>query len=1221
MRTGLNLRTSFTTTLYTLLPHLPSTHTSSTGTILSLLSSDIQRFEDAAPFAHFVWVGPLHILIVIYFMYAQVGWSCFASVGVLVALVPLQAGFAGLFGKLRGTSSRWRDERIKSLSDMLGGVLVVKLYAWERPFVAAVKKFRDQELHEIRKAAILRAVNEGIYFASSALIMLPTILVFHYTQSFSADPIPLTPSRIFTLLTYISAVRLSMANFFPKALQFVSESWVSLQRIEAFMRDGAGVGDRDLAGEAEILKAARTESGEEPAVVVKEASFSWGVIDTAPDGVENIKIPTPPDNINKKTPTPITSLKPTLQSITLTLPPRTLTCIIGPIGSGKSTLLSSLLHETTLLSGTLATTPHRIAYASQTPWILSGTIRENVVFGSAWDESWFWEVIKGCEMERDVEGFEGGVECVVGERGVMLSGGQRARVALARAVYATRTSAATSTTPFDGRANLVLLDDPLSAVDTRVGRRLFQNCIQTLLKDCTVVLVTHQLQYVRECDRVVLLEGGKCVTQGKYEDVMKVEGSEFADTMKEFWGRVEVDNQVDDGGHGEIGTPDIIHEDKTSSGSDSEGTKVDTDQTTHPKTTQSLSPSTAPQTELTKETITTGTIPLSTYYTYFRSSTSPLILFSLLLSLLTGEAFRVCTDWWLSHWSNLPLQQQVQRINPMVYIGLAVTTVVLGMLRGVGFFEVCWRSGRKLFEEMCWRVFRSPMSFFQTNPHGRVMNRFSKDTSQIDELLPQTFYDFTQCFFMIIGTLIISVVIIPYVLILIPVIFVLFVYLRKYYLATSRQIKRLESVTRSPVYSNIPSTLEGLSTIRSFRAAPRFITNFISLQNNNTRIFFMFLSSARWLGFRLDIMAAAFLAVIAFFAVGMKGGGGGKIGLTGGSVGLLLSYVMQLIGLLQWAVRQSAEVENLMISVERVLEYTRLEEEAPLITETRPPPCWPSTGEIKLTNLSLTYPRSAKSVLKNLTLTIPPGTRVGIVGRTGAGKSSFLQALFRIVEPTPAGSMTIDNLQTSSLGLEDLRSRLSIIPQDPFCFHGTLRFNIDPFSAHADEQIWSVLAAVELKDRVSQLPAKLDAPVSENGSNWSVGERQLICLARAILKKTKIVVMDEATSSVDLRTDGIIQNAVREGGEGGLFGGATVLTIAHRLNTVIDYDTILVLDDGRIVEVGSPWSLLEKDPEDPGAWFRRMVGEMGAEAQELLRGLAWDAEVRRREGMGKDKKV
>jgi ATP-binding cassette subfamily C (CFTR/MRP) protein 4 len=450
------------------------------------------------------------------------------------------------------------------------------------------------------------------------------------------------------------------------------------------------------------------------------------------------------------------------------------------------------------------------------------------------------------------------------------------------------------------------------------------------------------------------------------------------------------------------------------------------------------------------------------------------------------------------------------------------------------------------------------------------------------------------------GILAVSAIVIPYLLIVYPFIAYMFIRLRDYYMKTTRQIKRIEAITRSPVYSAIPSTLEGLSTIRAFSAKGRFLKDFFHNQDENTRMFFAFVSSGRWLGLRLDLLTALLITAIIFIAVPLRD----NLGLTPALIGLLITYLIQMTGTLQWAVRQFSEVENLMVSVERIFEYSKLPSERPAKTGCVIPNTWPESGKIIVKNMSLKYPNAdptqeGNTVLKNISFIVNSGEKIGIVGRTGAGKSTLLQALFRIVEPCPEKSISIDGIYTSDLGLDDLRSRISIIPQEPFCFKGTLRFNLDPFGKCSDQELWDALGAVELKHIVESIPEKLDAPVAENGSNWSVGERQLICLGRAILKNSKLIVMDEATSSVDLRTDQMILKSTKT-----LFANSTVLTIAHRLLTVIEYDKILVMEKGEVVEFGNPADLLSKNASEEGSWFAKMVREMGPEAEANLKSIA-----------------
>ncbi|KAI9004612.1 hypothetical protein BC832DRAFT_531702 [Gaertneriomyces semiglobifer] len=1247
MRLGMQMRVGFIAAVYRKCLRLSVGSTGSTGLIVNLVSNDVQRFEDAAPFAHFAWIAPVELILVTYFLYVQISWAAFAAIGSLLAVIPMQMLIARQFAKLRTKLVAFRDERIKSLSDMLAGIMVVKLYAWEIPFVHRINALRDRETAYIKSASILRALNEALYFASSGLTSMFGFLTFYLIGGV------LTPARTFTCLTYLANVRLAVTNFFPKALQFGSESWVSMKRIEEFLLLPEIEQIRRLGGDLKH-KEDPIDAESDTMVVMKHGTFSWGGTETGLGDKYQIKNKTantakPAAGAGAQDPTttttpgaedqpvtvvaghdevPISISKRVLHDITLSIRRGQVLGVCGPVGSGKSSLLLSILGELVPSSPetslTLHPHLHTIAYTSQMPWILPGTIKDNILFGRAYDRKRFEWVVSVCAMTRDASRWTKGLDTLVGERGVTLSGGQKARVALARAVY--------SDSP------LVLLDDPLSAVDTKVGRQLFSECIRGALKDRAVVLVTHQLQFVRECDQVLVLEGGRCSGVGKYEDVMNGE-TEFCKVLREYWRRPGgLEGGVED--EAESDQEDVVEEDADKVADEDESTANDA----------------STSKEMTKETMTTGSISLRTYYDYLTAGTPKALTLTVLpVMLIMGQALSDVANWWLAYWSQKPEDEKRRDYYPHVFVGLVMATVVVSLSRAELFFWVSWKSGVSLFRQMCGKVFLSPMWFFWREPHGRILNRFSKDINLVDEMLPMTFFDFIQCAFMVLGTVIISVCIIPYILVLVPFIIAGFLFFRHRYIQTSRQIKRIEAITRSPVYSFVPATLEGLSIVRAFGSEQRFTKIFVDLQNDNTRMFFAFLSCARWLGFRLDYGSAVFMTILSFGCVGLRG----SLGLKAGIVGLLLSYAIQLTGTLQWCVRQSAEVENLMVSVERVMEYTELEEEEShddigryQHRETSQPlsPKWPETGHISLQGMSLTYPFTDTRVLKDLQLTIPPGTKVGIVGRTGAGKSSFLQALFRLVPYHPPNSLLIDSIPTDTVPLRDLRGRMSIIPQEPFCFKGTVRFNIDPSESYTDTDIYRALEVVDLKSRLGT--SGLETDVAENGSNFSVGERQLMCLARAILRSSTIIVMDEATSSVDLKTDSMIQTAIR--GENGMFKDATVLTIAHRLNTVIDYDMIVVMEDGRIVEWGSAWELLRKplDSDDvlntdtltttPGttlttttntttatatnttddapasnqphqrAWFKSMVSEMGQEAQKVLYDLAWSKELQTR---------
>uniref|UniRef100_A0A8C5FNE8 Multidrug resistance-associated protein 4-like n=1 Tax=Gadus morhua TaxID=8049 RepID=A0A8C5FNE8_GADMO len=739
-------------------------------------------------------------------------------------------------------------------------------------------------------------------------------------------------------------------------------------------------------------------------------------------------------------------------------------CSLGSLVG--SSLLGAILGELNQESGVLKV-KGRLTYASQQPWIFPGTIRSNILFGKALIPQKYERVLQACALKKDMALLPDGDLSVIGDRGANLSGGQKARINLARAVYQD--------------ADIYLLDDPLSAVDSEVGRHLFEECICGVLKKKPRILVTHQLQYLKAAHHILVLK-----------EVRLSRGYNSQYRHSTTRGRqIPICPSVP-----RRRAPGPLDSDSSESRSE-------------------------------------GTIGLRLYLQYLTAGAHWLLLLSLIpLNLL-------------AHVSTASRPE-----------GLTAASVALGFVRSLVFFNVLVRSAQSLHNAMFTAMLRSPVRFFDLNPIGRILNRFSKDIGQLDSLLPWTFVDFIQVLLQVLGVIAVAAVAIPWILLPVVPLFIIFLFLRRYFLRTSRDIKRLESTTRSPVFSHLSSSLQGLATIRAFRAQHRFQEMFDACQDLHTEAWFLFLTTSRWFAVRLDGICSTFIAV-SFSAISLPG-----------AVGLVLSYALTLIGMFQWGVRQSAEVENMMTSVERVVEYTQLESEGAWETNTQPPPDWPANGSITFDRVNFSYSSQEPLVLKNLNVVISSREKVGIVGRTGAGKSSLISALFRLAEPD--GRVTIDGFLTSELGLHTLRQKMSIIPQDPVLFTGTVRTNLDPFSRHTDKDLWNALQEVQMKGVVEELPCKLETMLAESGSNFSVGQKQLVCLARAVLRKNRILVIDEATANVDPRTDSLIQETIRE-----KFDDCTVLTIAHRLNTIIHCDRILVLEAGRIREFDEPHVLLQ----------------------------------------------
>uniref|UniRef100_A0A8C7J4M0 Multidrug resistance-associated protein 4 n=1 Tax=Oncorhynchus kisutch TaxID=8019 RepID=A0A8C7J4M0_ONCKI len=1055
-RTGMKIRVAMCHMIYKKALCLSSAAMgkTTTGQMVNLLSNDVNKFDEVTNNLHYLWIAPLQAVVVIILLWYEIGPSCLAGVAVLVFLLPLQTMFGKLFGSLRSKTAALTDNRIRTMNEVVSGIRIIKMYAWEKPFSALVNDVRREEISKIMSSSYLRGLNMVSFFAASKIIVFITFAVYILLGN------TISASRVFVAVSLYGAIKITVTLFFPQAIEKVFETIISIRRIKNFL----------LLEEIERPKMRFTpEEKKDASVEIKDLICYWDkCLDT-----------------------------PSLQNLSLTVRSEQLVAVIGPVGSGKSSLLSAILGELPHDKGVLRV-KGQLTYASQQPWVFPGTIRSNILFGKELHPQKYEKVLRACALKRDMELLPDGDLTVIGDRGATLSGGQKARVNLARAVYQD--------------ADIYLLDDPLSAVDAEVGRHLFEQCICGILKNKPRILVTHQLQYLQAANQILVLK----------ETVAEESRSE-------------------------------------------------------------------------------GNIGASLYFKYLNAGASILVMLCTVLLSLIAEVAYVLQDWWLAYWAG---EQEKLNINGTVivqnglnitqeldlgfyvgiYAGLTLASVIFGFAKSLVMFNVLVKAAQSLHNRMFNSILRTPVRFFDVNPIGRILNRFSKDISQLDSMLPNTFVDFSQSILQNIGVVVVAASVMPWILIPVVPLLIIFLFLRRYFLQTSRDVKRLESTTRSPVFSHLSSSLQGLWTIRAFGAEERFQNTFDAHQDLHSESWFLFLVTSRWFALRLDGICAAFVTVTAFGCLFLRDG------LEAGAVGLVLSYAVTLLGNFQWTIRQSAEMENMMTSVERVVEYTELESEAPWETQKRPPPEWPSKGLITFDRVSFSYSSDGPVVLKDMKAMFRPKEKVGIVGRTGAGKSSLVSALFRLAEPE--GRIYIDGVLTSEIGLHDLRQKMSIIPQDPVLFTGTMRKNLDPFSQHTDEDLWNALQEVQLKSVVEELPNKMETVLAESGSNFSVGQRQLVCLARAVLRKNRILIIDEATANVDPRTDELIQKTIRD-----KFRECTVLTIAHRLNTIIDSDRILVLGAGMIQEFDEPYVLLQNQESA----LYRIVQQTGkAEAASLL---------------------
>ncbi|XP_072399315.1 ATP-binding cassette sub-family C member 4-like isoform X2 [Diabrotica undecimpunctata] len=821
----------------------------------------------------------------------------------------------------------------------------------------------------------------------------------------------------------------------------------------------------------------------------------------------------------------------TLIDISFDVSSSMLVAIIGPVGSGKTSILNAILGELPIKSGILEVVGS-ISYAPQEPWLFASTVRDNILFGEKYVEIRYKTVVDMCALTSDFNVLPYGDGTLVGERGKALSGGQRARIGLARCVYK--------------NADIYLLDDPLSAVDAKVARSLYDKCIKLFLSDKICLLVTHQLQFLKTANKIIILKDGEIKMIGSYSD-LKNSDQDFVKVIEsiQYEDVVDVEKKKIRSRQSSFLVEDIYDEVE----------------------------------DIEEEVLISGKIKLETYMSYFKAGGNIATVSLLIFLFIICQVFANGGEYFLSYWVNLEqeftrrqsgsnnryLNKSLDRTKIVIYYSiLTVGTIIIAVIKSVYFMTFLTIASRNLHNLMFTKIINATMNFFDSNPSGRILNRFSKDLGTVDEYLPSILVDVIEIGLLLLGVLTLSSIVEPYLLIVSAFLLLVFYLMRLFYIETSRNVKRIEAVNKSPMFSHMSSTMYGLDTIRAFSAENMLIQQFDDLQDIHSSAWYIYLASGKCFALWLDLVCVFFIAIVVFTLLLVNRG------LYGGDMGLVITQYLSLMGSLQWGMRQWTELENNMTSVERILDYTKLETEP---TRTKPPiiPAnWPEYGEIEFKNVFLKYDETDPYVLIDLSFLVKPGEKVGIVGRTGAGKSSTIGALFQLYPLE--GSILIDGLDITRIPVDIIRSRISIIPQEPVLFSGSMRQNLDPLNHYSDEILWDALDQVELKEVLEEFPSGLDTMVSENGHNFSVGQRQLVCLARALIRNNKILVLDEATASVDPHTDSFIQSTIKE-----KFADCTVITIAHRLHTVMDSDRILVMNRGTVEEYDHPYILLQSE--------------------------------------------
>ncbi|XP_077258461.1 multidrug-Resistance like Protein 1 isoform X5 [Temnothorax americanus] len=1162
---GLRIRTSLIAAIYRKALRLSNAARKETtlGEIVNLMSVDAQRFMDVTAYINMIWSAPLQIALALYFLWNILGPAVFAGLAVMIILIPVNGLIANKVKTLQIRQMKCKDERVKLMNEVLNGIKVLKLYAWEPSFEQQILEIRVKEIQVLKEAAYLNAGTSFIWSCAPFLVSLVS-----FTTYVLIDEKNVLDSTIaFVSLSLFNILRFPL-SMLPMMIGNIVQAYVSVKRINQFMN----MEELDPNN-------VQHDPSDPHAFVIENGSFCWDS--------EEIE-------------------RPILRNINFHVEQGQLVAIVGTVGSGKSSLLSALLGEMNKLSGKV-NTKGSIAYVSQQAWIQNATLQDNVLFGKALNKSVYNRVIEACALTPDFKMLPAGDQTEIGEKGINLSGGQKQRVALARAVY--------------NDSENYFLDDPLSAVDSHVGKHIFEKVIgpNGLLKKKTRVLVTHSITYLPEVDNIIVLKDGEITESGTYKQLLEKKGA-FAEFLVQHLQEVHVDDgseadlrEIKQQLESTMGADELqqkltrvrsrISESLSESGSVTDRKSLNGSLTrqystesqqsanyVHSNSTkekEALKPNIVGEKLIEIEKAETGSVKWKVYSHYLKSIGWFLSISTIVMNAVF-QSFSIGSSVWLSVWSN---DNQTVRNDTL---DTAKRDMYLGVYGALGFGQAtfvvlsqtalvvgCLRSSKLLHSELLFAMLRSPLGFFDTTPSGRILNRFGKDIDIIDNVLPPSIRAWLFCLASVIATLVVISYSTPIFVVVILPIGAIYYFIQRFYVATSRQLKRLESVSRSPIYSHFSESVTGAQIIRAYGVQEQFIHESENRVDFNQVCYFPSIIANRWLAVRLEMVGNLIIFFAALFAVLSRNT------MSSGLVGLSVSYALQITQTLNWLVRMTSDVETNIVAVERIKEYGETAQEAPWKnTEYTPPKEWPKHGRVDFKNFKVRYREGLDLVLNGLTFSVLGGEKIGIVGRTGAGKSSLTLSLFRIIEAAH-GKILIDDIDISKLGLHDLRSRLTIIPQDPVLFSGTLRINLDPFDCHSDEEIWRALEHAHLKSFIENLPNALLHEVSESGENLSVGQRQLICLARALLRKTKVLILDEATAAVDLETDDLIQTTIRQE-----FKDCTVLTIAHRLNTILDSDRVIVLDKGLIVEYDSPEVLLR----NPSSSFYSMAKDAGLAA-------------------------
>ncbi|XP_047152944.1 ABC transporter C family member 3-like [Vigna umbellata] len=1110
---GIRMRALLVTMIYNKILNLScqSKHGHTTGEIINFMTVDAEKVGEFSWHLHDLWLVVLQVIVALLILYRNLGLASISGLVAILIVMWANIPLGSIQEKFHNKLMESKDARMKTTSEILRNMRILKLQGWEMKFLSNITQLRKIEQDWLKKVIYSLVMIIFVFWCAPAFVSVVT-----FGTSILVG-IPLESGKILSTLATFQILQEPIYNL-PETISMMAQTKVSLDRIASFLRL-----DEILFDVVEKLP----QGSSNVAIEVVDGNFSWDSF--------------------------------TLQNINLRVFHGMRVAICGSVGSGKSTFLSCILGEVPKKSGILKVCGTK-AYVAQSPWIQSSTIEDNILFGKDMERQRYEKVLEACCLKKDLDVLSFGDQTIIGERGINLSGGQKQRIQIARALY--------------HDADIYLLDDVFSAVDAHTGSHLFQECLLNHLSSKTVVYVTHQVEFLRDADLILVMKDGKIIQSGKYDYLLK-SGIDFMELVGAHKEALSALDSIDGGKASAITSTskeDVRFvlsqgiEEKEVRKNEKNGGK---DNKHDPKGQL-----------IQEEEREKGKVGFAVYWKYVTTTYGGALVPLILCAEILFQVLQIGSNYWMA-WAT-PISSDAEPTVGesaliFVYVALAIGSSICVLARATLVATTGYKTATSLFNNMHLCIFRAPMSFFDATPSGRILNRASTDQSAVDIDIPFQTGSLASSIVHLLGIVAVMSQVAWQVFIVFIPITAINIWYQQYYIPSARELSRLVGVCNAPVIQHFSETISGASTIRSFDQVPRFQQTNMKLMDGYSRPKFNNAAAMEWLCFRLDILSSITFAFCLIFLISIPHGF-----IDSGIAGLAVTYGLNLNITQSWMIWELCSMENKIISVERILQYTSIPSEPPLVVEeNRPHDSWPSCGRIDIHNLQVRYAPHMPFVFHGFTCTFHGGLKTGIVGRTGSGKSTLIQTLFRIVEPT-VGRIMIDGINISSIGLHDLRSRLSIIPQDPTMFEGTVRSNMDPLEEYTDEQIWEALDKCQLGDEVRRKEGKLDYAVCEDGENWSMGQRQLVCLGRVLLKKSKVLVLDEATASVDTATDNLIQQTLRQ-----YFSDCTVITIAHRITSVIDSDMILLLNQGLIEEYDSPARLLE----DNFSSFAQLVAE------------------------------